>query len=153
MTLLTQQVVNANMTTSIYRHLQGKRIQGIALIEVLISVLLLSLGIIALVGLQAAMNKNTTQTKLRGEASFLANQLIGQMWVDQTNLSEYKTTETGCQDTNATNCTKWYALVQRNLPKGSAVVKVVGNEVNIVINWQLPSETKSQYQIDALVID
>ena len=46
-----------------------KQQRGIALIEVLVAVLLFALGILALVGLQASMNKNVTQAKLRGEAS------------------------------------------------------------------------------------
>lgn len=131
--------------------LKTKR-QGIALVEVLISVLLLAVGILALVTLQAVMSKNVTQTKLRGEASFLANQLIGQMWVDQANLGSYAATSTGCTATsNVNNCLNWYAAVRQILPGGIAVVTINGTAVTIVLNWALPGEAPSRYEIDALI--
>jgi type IV pilus assembly protein PilV len=139
------------------RHTMAKlkrKQQGIALVEVLISVLLLAVGILALVTLQAVMSKNVTQTKLRGEASFLANQLIGQMWVDQANLGSYAATSTGCTSDTFNNCTNWYAAVRQTLPGGTAAVTVTvnnGTAVTIVLNWELPGESPSQYQIDALI--
>jgi type IV pilus assembly protein PilV len=126
--------------------------RGIALVEVLISVLLLAIGILALVTLQAVMSKNVTQTKLRGEASFLANQLIGQMWVDQANLGSYTATSTGCTSDAFDNCTNWYAAVRQILPGGTAAVTINnGTAVTIVLNWALPGEAPSQYQINALI--
>lgn len=125
--------------------------RGIALVEVLISVLLLAVGILALVTLQAVMSKNVTQTKLRGEASFLANQLIGQMWVDQANLGNYAATSAGCTN-DFDNCANWYAAVRQILPGGTAAVTINnGTAVTIVLNWALPGEPPSQYQINALI--
>jgi type IV pilus assembly protein PilV len=61
--------------------------QGVVLLEVLISVLILSLGILALVGLQAAMIKNTTNTKMRADASYFAQQQIGRLWANPANAA------------------------------------------------------------------
>jgi type IV pilus assembly protein PilV len=124
--------------------------QGIALVEVMISVLLLAVGILALVTLQAVMSKNVTQTKLRGEASFLANQLIGQMWVDRANLGRYVATSAGCEQSYS-NCTNWYAAAEQILPGGRAVVTINGTAATIVLSWALPGEAPSRYQIDALI--
>lgn len=132
-------------------HLNIAKTQGgIALVEALIAVLLFSLGILALVGLQAVMSKNVTQAKLRAEASFLANQLIGQMWVDQANLSSYVATGGACAITGYANCANWQTQVRQVLPGGSANVAVNGTIVSVLLSWHLPGEESgSQFQIDA----
>lgn len=124
--------------------------RGVALVEALIAVLLFSLGILALVGLQAAMSKNVTQSKLRAEASFLANQLIGRMWVDQPNLASYVSTDGTCAVEAYANCVNWQDQVSQVLPAGEADVAVDGTEVSIVLRWRMPGDgSDNQFQIDA----
>jgi len=55
---------------------------GAYLLEALIGILIFSLGILGIVGLQAMSLRNTSDAGLRAEAVFAANQLIGQMWAD-----------------------------------------------------------------------
>lgn len=131
----------------------AKAQRGIAMIEVLISVLLLAIGIIGLVGFQASMSKNTTQAKLRSEASFLANQLIGQMWADPDNLVRYVVVAGDCQQENYVACTSWANAVRTLLPSGAANVNVNGNTVSITLSWTLPGEEASRYEIDARIIN
>ena len=50
--------------------------QGVVLIEALIAILIFSMGIMALLGLQAAMIKNTSDNKYRADASFIANNVL-----------------------------------------------------------------------------
>jgi type IV pilus assembly protein PilV len=66
-----------------------KRQSGVMLIEALVGILIFSIGILALIGMQGAAIKNTTDARYRSEASFLATQIIGHMWVDITNLPKY----------------------------------------------------------------
>ncbi|RJG06826.1 hypothetical protein D3870_13155 [Noviherbaspirillum cavernae] len=127
-----------------------KNQDGIALIEALIAIFLFSLGILALVGLQAVMSKNVTEAKLRGEASFLANQLIGQMWADLPNLASYAMTANGCTTSTYASCTAWRSMVQQMLPNGAANVTVNGSDVSISLSWQMPGETvPARFAIDA----
>ena len=63
--------------------------QGIVLIETLIAILLFCFGLLALIGLQASLTKDVTQAGTRSQASVLANELIGQAWVDRGNLASY----------------------------------------------------------------
>ena len=56
--------------------------KGVVLLESLIAILLFSLGILALAGLQAAMLKNTSDAQYRAEATFIAQQKLGEMWVN-----------------------------------------------------------------------
>src|SRR4051812_50179651 len=63
--------------------------QGVILIEVLVAILIFSVGVLAIVGLQANMIQNTADAKYRSEASYIAQVRIGQMWADPANLSTY----------------------------------------------------------------
>lgn len=128
-----------------------RRQHGLSLVEVLVSILLFSLGILALVGLQASLSKNVTEAKLRSEAAFLANQLIGQMWVDQVNLARYGMEEGSCTDTGFASCMNWRARVGQLLPAGAASVNVDGSAVNIELNWQLPGEAPGKFEIGAVI--
>jgi type IV pilus assembly protein PilV len=71
------------------RPVPAKSQQGIVLLEALIAILIFSIGILGVVGLQANMIKATTDAKYRSQAAFLVQQKVGAMWVDQGNLSGY----------------------------------------------------------------
>src|SRR4051812_36767911 len=64
---------------------------GVMLLEVLVGILIFSVGIVAMLGMQATAMRATVDAKYRTEASFLANEIIGEMWVDRTNLANYQT--------------------------------------------------------------
>jgi type IV pilus assembly protein PilV len=50
---------------------------GVVILEALIALVIFSMGVLALVGLQAAMIKNAGGAKFRADASFIAQQRIG----------------------------------------------------------------------------
>ncbi|MCU0869360.1 MAG: hypothetical protein MUF30_07100 [Burkholderiales bacterium] len=56
------------------------RQRGVMLIEALLGILIFSLGIMALIGLQAQSIRNSSEAKYRADASFLADQIIGRIW-------------------------------------------------------------------------
>jgi type IV pilus assembly protein PilV len=65
-----------------------RRQTGAYLLEALIGILIFALGVLGIVGLQAASLRTTTDSALRAEAVFAANQLLGQMWTDdEANLT------------------------------------------------------------------
>ncbi|NOS98857.1 MAG: prepilin-type cleavage/methylation domain-containing protein [Methylotenera sp.] len=107
--------------------------QGVVLLESLIAVLIFSLGILAIAGLQAAMLKNTSDAKYRAEAAFIAQQRLGVMWADPTHLTVYALGTENIADL---------------LPNGTRTVTlpVVGNgEVKVEIKWQLPGQALHNY--------
>ncbi len=57
------------------------RERGSFLLEALIAILIVALGVLGSVGLLARSMQDVDDAKFRGEAAFLANQLIGQMWI------------------------------------------------------------------------
>ena len=67
---------------------RATRQRGSFLLEALISVLIVAFGILGLIGLQARAIQNVDDAQYRGEATYLANAYLGQMWVaDRTTLN------------------------------------------------------------------
>lgn len=124
---------------------------GMVLIESLISILIFSMGILALAGLQAASISNASSAKYRSEASYLADQMTSGMWAGG-NLASLATY--ACSPcTNATNgnavTQQWAARAQATLPGvgGAAnwptIAFSVGNpnQVTVTVFWQAPNDT------------
>jgi type IV pilus assembly protein PilV len=63
--------------------------RGAYLLEALIGILIFSLGVLGIVGLQAASLRTTTSSSLRAEAVFAANKLLGEMWADNSTDPNY----------------------------------------------------------------
>ena len=107
---------------------------GVMLLEALVAILIFSIGIIAVMGMQAASISQVTQSKFRTDASYLANQIIAAMWVDQANLGSY----TG---TGYSGRAGWDATVAQTLPNGTGTIAVAGRQVTVTINWRMPDDT------------
>jgi type IV pilus assembly protein PilV len=118
--------------------------QGVMLIEALVAILLFALGIVAVMGLQANMIAQQTQAKYRIDASYLADQIIGKMWVDQGsggNLSNYASSAYSGR-------ASWDNVVAATLPNGTATIAVTlapaggagGKVVTVTINWKVPED-------------
>ncbi|MEO8417315.1 MAG: prepilin-type cleavage/methylation domain-containing protein [Methylophilaceae bacterium] len=105
----------------------AKSQQGVVLLESLIAILIFSMGILALVGLQAAMIKSTSDAKYRAEATFIAQQRLGMMWSDPGNLADYVEASTD---------------ISALLPNGTRTVTLpaAGGEVSVTVTWQQPGQ-------------
>ena len=137
--------------------LLAKKHVGAALIEALVSLLVFSFGVLGLLGLQAVSIKNSSDAKYRSDASYLANQIISQMWVDRTNIDAYAHYPTGsvCAFTGSVstngNVTKWMTQVTSMLPGAAStqtqiqVATPVANTktVTVTICWQTPQENSA----------
>ena len=111
--------------------------RGFMLLEALVALLIFSFGVLGVVGLQATMTQAQTTSKLRAEAAFLANQLIGTMWSDRpVNLPNYATASCGGYG----RCSDWAARVAAALPSGTATVDVATTNVTISIHWTKSNE-------------
>ena len=101
--------------------------QGVVLLESMIAILIFSLGILALVGLQASMVKNTSDAKYRTDAAFIAQQRLGVMWADPDRLADYLEANTD---------------ISALLPNGKRTVTLpaAGGEVMVQVTWQLPGQ-------------
>lgn len=111
--------------------------KGIVLIEALIAILIFSMGILALVGLQAAMIKNTTENKLRADASFIAQEQLGRIWAgDHANLADYV----------------GEVEVPDRLPNGVAAITVGARGlVTATVTWQSPGGEAHRYETSTYI--
>jgi len=116
------------------RHTSGARPSGFALLEVLVSILLFSLGILGLIGLQARAISLSTDAQDRNRAALLANDVASAMW-----LGKSVAVDTGANSV-------WHKRVSdaagAGLPSGLLTVTPVtgtANSADIQITWKAPS--------------
>ncbi len=116
--------------------------KGVTLLESLLGILLFSVGILAVVGMQTMAVRNVAESKYRMDASFLANQIIGEMWVNRTSLASYAYAGGGTPPAVAAT---WVTRVGNTLPGTAAnqpTIDVSGNTVTVTVYWQHPEEAK-----------
>lgn len=98
--------------------------QGAILLESLIALLIFSMGILALVGLQATMVKHTASAQYRSLASYIVQQKLGELWADPSHI--VAVTDQALDD----------------LPNGLySISSPSAGEVNIVVSWRAPDES------------
>ena len=121
---------------------------GVMLIEALVGMLIFLIGILALMGMQAAAISNTTQAKYRSDAALFAGQIVSQMWSDPNNIASYAYTSGG-SSTNA-NVNAWVSRISNTLPGTSASTNPPsiaiaasngGFDITVTVRWQAPNET------------
>lgn len=121
------------------------RERGVMLLEAMIAILIFSMGILAIVGMQGAAIRNVTEAKHRSEASFLADEILAQMWTDAGNIAQYAYAGSG---TAPARLSGWVTKVNGRLSGASNVPPIIivtgasaqGATVQIVLRWQLPEE-------------
>lgn len=118
----------------------AKRSRGFTMLEVLIAILVTSIGLLGVAGMQAFALKNTHSASLRLTASMLATDMIDRMhanksgsrygWYDKPSLAAYTTpvasclTTAGCtaQELANNDLNEWSQRVAAALPNGVGVV-------------------------------
>ena len=137
-----------------------RRQHGAFLLEALVAVLIVALGILGLVGLQARAMQDTDESQYRSEAAFLATDVISQMWTsNQTSLvADFENNATAGSPYD-----NFKTLVQRRLPGATLQDPDItvtprggtasfGYDVLVTIYWQPPSAAwRHRYDATATV--
>lgn len=136
-----------------------KRIQtqqaGSVILEALIAILIFSIGILALVGMQATAISNVADAKYRSTAGFLANQIVGTVWATRVGAINANASNVmiaspdptfacnPCGSANGNAYTQAWAVsgVAAELPNGTASIAISGAQVTVTIGWQPPRTT------------
>jgi type IV pilus assembly protein PilV len=139
----------------------GRKAQsGVMLLEALIGILIFSLGILALVGMQALAVRLSTDARDRADASNLASQIVGEMWLNRANLASFAYAGSG---TVPGVLTTWMDRVNAQLPDAAAnppIITVaasslgaaVGTETTVTLRWKSPSDaTVHQFIMTAYI--
>lgn len=139
--------------------------RGFAIIEALIALLIFSLAVLGLVGMQASLTRAAASSKYRAEAAYLASDLIGRMWIDSANLADYK----GSACASHPRCNAWQNRVSAALPSASADISIclptdpisddckdgleyqTVNRVTVTIRWTAPSEGTHEFHTSTTI--
>ena len=135
--------------------------QGAFLLEALIGILIFSLGILGIVGLQAQAIRFTNDSEYRAEAVYLANRLISEMWADKRD-----TLKANYESPGGPQYALFKADVLSRLPSApvtNPVVKVdtpdlplavtnTSSVVQVQILWQMPGDSTVHNYITTGVI-
>lgn len=131
---------------------------GSVILEALISILIFSIGILALIGMQAAAINNVADAKYRSTAGFLANQMVGTIWATRLNanplipnasnaMAASPDLSFACDPcTSASSVGNAYTQawmensVTAGLPNGRASIAINGTGVTVTIAWQPPKD-------------
>lgn len=127
------------MIKSVTRHQEGA-----TLIEVLIAIVVLSIGLLGLAGLQVTSVQSNHSAYQRSQATLLAYDLADRMRANRTEaltnayLVDFPTSSssnavTGTQA--AKDKAEWLNNLARNLPNGTGKVEKTGNLITIQVRW------------------
>ena len=111
--------------------------RGVALLEALIATVILAIGLLGAIGMQARAYTALSEAGLRGEATMASEKLLALMTMDQANLASYAYAGSGGNDTLAS----WLAETRGFIPNAAVKVAVTAETVNrskveVEISWQ-----------------
>lgn len=140
------------------------RQNGSVLLEALISILIFSIGILGLVGMQATAINTTSDAQFRSNAGFLVDQMIGTVWATKqlAGFSNASNVTAAVPDRNLAcnpcnidnpsananaNIQAWASSVQAAMPQGGNTTASVvlspsaltGPIVTVTISWRPPN--------------
>ena len=112
--------------------------QGSMMIEVLVSVLLLSVSILGLVRVLGNSMQDSGELEYRSVAATVADESIARIWVaDRTNMEDL---EVDSQDVP-------------QLPNGAQSIDVDGNVVTVTVSWRAPDGPTRTHQVVATIAE
>lgn len=129
--------------------------RGFAMIEALVAVVILAIGLIGTLGLQARSYAALEDSAMRTEATLAAESLLGIMVTDQANLAAYAVAEKAAP---SAQLKPWYDATVARIPSATIGVTVTpgtdaaGSRVDIKIAWTRKSGTKAnQHRITSYI--
>lgn len=134
--------------------------KGVMLLEALIAILIFSIGILGIVGLQATAVKQSTDARYRAEAALLAEQLMAQMWISNREVTSLQTRFNTCGSGACPGFQAWLQNVRQQLPGITDSENVPEVEVRadgvvaITLYWQPPNEQRAEpyrFQIESQI--
>lgn len=112
---------------------------GVALLEALLAAVILAIGLLGTIGLQARAYAALSDAAMRAEAAIAADKLLGIMNTDQINLEAY---ETAADGRPSARLAAWHAETLRLVPGATVTVAVTPAaggapaSVDIAISWR-----------------
>lgn len=115
--------------------------KGSVLIEAMVAVVVFSTGVLALVGLQVAMTKNSSDNQYRTQANMIAQSQLANMMTYGTAAKQY----VDSVDKNR---------IAKQLPNGVISFSPINNNlVTVTVSWQLPGGIKHEVNASSYLFD
>jgi len=115
---------------------------GFSLVEVLISIVILSIGLLGMAGLTAASMNGTNEAYYRSQATVLADDILDRMRANplparggQYNIGAGPVYTAAGGTMARFDCQEWVNTVSTNLPGGVGIVTVAAGVATIDITW------------------
>jgi len=119
---------------------------GMTLIEVLVTLVIVSVGLLGIAALQLTTIKGNQEAYVRSQASMLASYIIDRIRANQQGFTALQYDNipmggTGPAGTTAgADLTRWQAEIDRVLPGGAAVsggsiTRLAGNTIAVTLQW------------------
>ncbi len=116
---------------------------GLSLLEVLISVLILTLGLLGVAALQTQALRTSADAQYFQQATQLANDYLERIRANSNNVGQYAIVQTkpNCTAPNLTGSaaeqdkTLWLQQIACSLPDGTALVAINNQQIRITISW------------------
>jgi type IV pilus assembly protein PilV len=130
-----------------------RRQQGVLLIENMVALVIFSIGVMGMIGLLAVGIKQASDARHRNEASFLASQVLGQMWLDDKSNAALRA---NYASPDGPKFVAWKAAVAGVLPQAAANAPTIAisadNLVTVTVHWQLPGKAAAnRYTVSASI--
>lgn len=124
----------------------ARRQRGVGLIEILIAVLLLSIGLLGLASLQMLSLQHSSSAALRSEAVGQSYDLLDRMRANRAQAigGRYNLAfgdAPTASDLAAADLASWKAALDATLPDGDGQVFVEAQVVTITVRWQEPGRS------------
>lgn len=115
--------------------------QGSVLIEAMVALVIFSMGVLALVGLQSAMIKNSSDNRYRAEAQLIAQTHIANMMAYGGDAANYITQVDKDK-------------IKSQLPNGTLTFSALTNTmVTVTVGWQVPGGSPHQVNASSYLFD
>jgi len=112
-----------------------RRQRGISMIEVLVTVLIFSFGMLGLAGLQLRTMSYSQSSLFRSQATALTDDVLDRMRASRATASSW-VTDFDSTGTAGTDLADWKGEVAGLLPSGQAAVAVSSSTVTVTIRWR-----------------
>lgn len=120
-------------------HVTGRVDSGFSLIEVLVALLILSVGLLGLAGLQGRSLREGNDALRRTQAVQYAEDILDRMRANRANAGQYAIVlgapVNGYDGIVETDLTEWKSGLANSLPGGDGSVALGGNLVTVIVVW------------------
>jgi type IV pilus assembly protein PilV len=141
---------------------------GMMLLEALIAILIFSIGVLGIIGVQALAMQQSGDARYRAAAARLADELLGKMWVDNKSIANLQAQycNSSCANTTYPGYTDWATTKVTDAHNGLPGVNLTGatkplvnvdanGVVTITLYWRSPSDDPAadphQYNMQAQI--